>query len=150
MTHEFVLQPGNWLGEGTIKFTESPEWLKYYCRWSVQPAAHEGISALQEIEVEGVPDKMENVFAFSNVASDHLDVYLNNALLGEINGKGVIDEKVIAWEFRGLDQYGFEGFEIYELQADGGYLVRAEYTSADQLRTLIEGRIWKKAETSPP
>jgi len=54
-----------------------------------------------------------------------------------------MDEKTVAWEFSNKE-LGFEGFEIYELQEDGNYITRGEYVSIDQLRTIIEGKIWKK------
>jgi hypothetical protein len=67
---------------------------------------------------------------------------LENELLGKVKGAGVIDEKTIAWEFHGTG--GLEGFEVYELQDNGDYMMHAEYSSPDQFRTIIDGRIWKK------
>lgn len=147
MAHEFMLEPGQWLGEGTIKFTESPDWLKYHCRWTVRPSEDGVITAVQEVEVEGVPEKMENTFTFADISTEKFAVHLSNTLLGEIDGSGVVDERVVAWEFRGTDEYGFEGFEIYERNPDGGYNVRAEFASADQLRTIVQGSIWKRSSS---
>ena len=67
---------------------------------------------------------------------------LENELLGTVKGTGVIDENTIAWEFHGTG--GLEGFEVYELQDNGDYMMHAEYSSPDQFRTIIDGRIWKK------
>jgi hypothetical protein len=64
-------------------------------------------------------------------------------MLGSVQGKGIIDAKTIAWEFRGHPD--FEGFEVYELQENGDFMLHAEYSSLDQIRTIIDGRIWKKA-----
>lgn len=141
--HIFLFTPGTWLGEGTIKFTESPEWLKYYCRWHVSPEENGEMVSVQEIEVDGVPDKMNNTFTFYEVKPSSFKVRLNNELIGEIEGTGVIDDKLIAWEFRSNQEHGFEGFEVYELQDDGNYTMRGEYASVDQLRTMVDGRIWK-------
>jgi hypothetical protein len=68
---------------------------------------------------------------------------LENQALGKITGKGLINEKVIAWEFR-VEDIGFEGFELYEKQDDLTYLMRAEYATSDQFRTLIQGRVWQQ------
>ena len=53
----------------------------------------------------------------------------------------MIDDKVIAWEFRDPD-IGFEGIEFYEKQSDTEYLMKAEYATADQFRTNIQGKVW--------
>ena len=68
---------------------------------------------------------------------------LENEALGKVQGKGLISEKVIAWEFR-MQDIGFEGFEFYEKLDDKNYLMRAEYATADQFRTVINGKIWKQ------
>jgi hypothetical protein len=43
-----------------------------------------------------------------------------------------------------VEEIGFEGFEFYEKQDDKNYLMRAEYATTDQFRTLIQGRLWQK------
>jgi hypothetical protein len=71
-------------------------------------------------------------------------ITLENVLLGSVNGKGLVDEKMIAWEFREDGSgTGFEGYEVYELQNDGTYIMRAEYSTDDQMRTIVQGNIWK-------
>ena len=40
--------------------------------------------------------------------------------LSEKSGNGIINDKVIAWEFR-VEDLGFEGFEFYEKQSDNSY-----------------------------
>ena len=42
-----------------------------------------------------------------------------------------------------MPDLGFEGFEFYEKQKDDSYLMRAEYSTTDQYRTLIIGKIWE-------
>jgi hypothetical protein len=147
MSHEFIFSPGLWLGEGKIIFSESPEQLHFHCRWSIAQEKEGAITGFQEIEVEGLPDKMQNIFLFSQITPKGFEISLDNQILGQIQGKGVLDPLVIAWEFRQQDQHNFEGFEVYELQQNGSYNMRAEYASTDQLRTTISGRIWKR---TPP
>jgi hypothetical protein len=93
--------------------------------------------------MQGGEDQIKNRFIFSNVHLNSFDVQLENELVGIIHGKGIIDSKKIAWEFRGYPT--FEGFEVYELQDNGDYMFHAEYVSPDQFRSTIDGRIWKKS-----
>ena len=129
-----------------IQLSESPEKLRYFCRWTIRPQEAGVITALQEVEVEGVPEKMENGFTFYDITSDSCGVRLQNQLLGEVEGTGVIDDKVLAWEFRNQGEQGFEGFEVYEKRDEGTFSMRAEYASVDQLRTTILGKLWEKEE----
>jgi hypothetical protein len=55
----------------------------------------------------------------------------------------VIDAKTIAWEFRNNEE--FQGFEVYELQENGDYMLHAEYSTSEDFRTIIDGRVWQKA-----
>jgi hypothetical protein len=140
--HKFIHQPGKWLGEGVISFSEASDRLKFVTRWVVHPEERGAITAVQSIEVDGVAEQMENDFTFGDLVDEKFSVELDNQLLGRIFGSGLIDGKVMAWEFRANDQQGVEGFEIYELQDDETYSIRAEYVSSDQFRTIIEGKIW--------
>ena len=88
---------------------------------------------------------MQNNFVFYDITPTSFNVELENQALGKAEGKGRIDNKLIAWEFR-LKDIGFEGFEFYEKQPDNSYLMRAEYATTDQFRTLIEGKVWQKAD----
>lgn len=145
--HTFLFSPGKWLGEGKITFSGSPDLLKFYTRWDIAPAEPEGelheIVCLQIVEMQGATEEhIKNRFTFSQVDSVSFVLELENELIGVVQGKGLMDEKKIAWEFRGHST--FEGFEVYELQENGDYLFHAEYVSPDQFRSLIDGRIWKK------
>ena len=142
-THSFILEPGSWLGQGTISFSESSDQLKFYTRWKVSKSKAQLINCFQEIEIEGIGEKMENTFILSDLSPINFHIKLENHLLGSVDGKGVIDEKLIAWEFRDPGTTGFEGYEVYELQPDGSYLMRAEYASSDQMRTIVQGKIWR-------
>ena len=93
--------------------------------------------------MRGVDENVFNSLTFFDITSTSFMVGLENELMGKVLGKGVLDEKTIAWEYRqGTD---FEGFEVYELQDNGDYMLHAEYSSPDQYRTIIDGRIWKKS-----
>lgn len=143
MTHPFILDSGSWIGEGKITFSASPEHVRFYTKWQIEQKANEQIVCMQRVEMESGIDPVINAFTFSNIEPASFVVHLKNDMFGDLMGKGVIDTKTIAWEFRGHPQ--FEGFEVYELQDDGDYMLHAEYASPDLFRTIIDGRIWKKS-----
>lgn len=146
--HAFLLNPSSWLGQGKIKLNMVAEELAFYTRWDVGLSDAKGrIECLQEIEVKGLSDIMHNQFALYNFNAGEFVIDLENQALGKIVGKGVVNEKIIAWEFR-VDDLGFDGFEFYERIDDKNYLMRAEYATSDQFRTMIEGKIWLQ-ETPP-
>jgi len=120
------------------------EELAFYTRWNLGALDSEGkISASQEIQIKGMSDIMQNQFIITDLTSTHFNIELENASLGTIKGKGIIKDNLVAWEFRDTE-IGFEGFEFYEKQPDGSYLMRAEYATPDQNRTVIKGKIWEK------
>ncbi len=138
--HKFIFTPGVWQGEGQITFSMAEDELVFKTRWTLAPKEGERILLSQTIEVDNVPDKMVNNFAISDMTASSFVIELENNLIGKVQGKGVVDEKTIAWEFRNTPQQ-FEGFEIYELQPDGSYKVRAEFTAGEGLRTYVKGTI---------
>lgn len=140
--HEFLFNPGNWIGEGKVAFSASPETLHFYTKWTVEKADTHGIRSSQIVEIQGSDPSMHNAFVLTNITPNSFAIDLENDILGKVHGTGVIDGKTIAWEFHGHD--GLEGFEVYELQDNGDYMLHAEYSSPDQFRTVIDGRIWKK------
>lgn len=141
--HEFIFQPGVWIGEGKITFSASPDEVKFYTRWNSKPFNDEAIETSQEVELHGMDDKVTNYFELTDITSENFLLSLENELVGKAHGKGVIDDHTIAWEIKGSDN--FEGYEVYEKQDNGEYLFHAEYTSDDQFRTIIDGRVWKKS-----
>jgi hypothetical protein len=143
MQHEFIFQPGQWVGEGRISFSSSPEHLHFYTKWSVLPLAGKEISCEQRVETQGSDNLVLNDFRIFDATPSAFLIELKNEHVGQVVGQGVIDAKTIAWEFRG--NHLIEGFEVYELQDNGDYMVHAEYSSTDQFRTIIDGRIWKKS-----
>ena len=144
--HSFILEPSSWLGEGKIQLSMVEEELGFCTRWNVSlPDATGKIECVQEIQVKGLSDVMFNQFSFYDVSPSTFVVELENQALGCVVGTGIINEKVIAWEFR-VEDLGFEGFEFYEKQSDDSYLMRAEYATTDQFRTVITGRVWKSVQ----
>lgn len=141
--HHFIFNTGTWLGEGMIKFSSSPEQIKFYTKWEIPLHTQEKITCSQTVEMTGVEEQVKNTFNFFHIKSRSFSIEIENDLVGKVQGKGLKDEKTIAWEFTGNSD--FEGFEVYELQDNGDYLLHAEYASTDQFRTIIDGRIWKKS-----
>jgi hypothetical protein len=144
MEHYFILKPSIWLGEGKIQLNMSEEDLLFCTRWNVAQKDRKGrIECFQEIQVKGLSEIMHNQFLFFDLGPGNFSLELDNPHLGKVVGRGLITEKVIAWEFRSSEM-GFEGFEMYERQADDVYLLHAEYATTDQLRTVIRGKVWQE------
>jgi hypothetical protein len=142
--HPFIFTPGIWLGEGKIKLNMVDEELSFLTRWNSTDSNGDGkVECVQEIQVKGLSEVMHNLFVLYNFNSGEFAIDLENQALGRVVGKGLINEKVIAWEFR-VEDIGFEGFEFYEKQSDDSYIMRAEYATEDQFRTLIQGKVWKQ------
>ncbi len=140
--HHFLLSPGTWLGQGKIQLNMVSEELAFFTRWNVTNIGGDGrIECVQEIQVKGLSDVMNNEFLIYNLNSGEFSIDLENQALGKITGKGLVSDKVIAWEFR-IEEIGFDGFELYEKKDDKNYDMRAEYATSDQFRTLIQGRLW--------
>lgn len=145
--HSFMLLPGKWLGEGKISLNMIQEELTFFTRWTVEEKEDGCVESVQEIQVKGVPEVMLNHFRFGEIQPTSFSVFMENHAIGKVIGKGMITDLLIGWEFR-IEELGFEGFEYYEKQLDGSYLMQAEFATVDQLRTSIRGRIWKKASAS--
>lgn len=141
--HDFIFKPGLWVGEGKVTFSASPEHVRFYTKWTIEKEQDGTITCQQHVEMEGGESNVYNTFIFSKILSQSFSLELRSELLGAIQGRGVLDAKTIAWEFRGHPD--FEGFEVYELQENGDFMLHAEYSSIDQIRTIIDGRVWKKA-----
>jgi hypothetical protein len=142
--HPFILKPSSWLGEGKIQLNMVEEELSFYTRWKISQRDEGGkIECLQEIQVKGLSDIMHNQFLFYDLTPGTFIIDLENPALGKVTGTGLITDKVIAWEFR-ASAIEFEGFEFYEKQEDNSYLMRAEYATSDQFRTLIKGKVWEQ------
>ncbi len=144
LKHNFIFSPSVWLGEGKIQLNMVEEELPFYTKWNINSKDPEGkIECVQQIQVKGLSEMMHNQLWFSDFVTGNFVLELDNPSIGKVSGKGLITEKMIAWEFR-VPQIGFEGFETYEKQADDSYLMHAEYATADQLRTVIKGKVWQE------
>jgi len=142
--HKFLFQPGNWIGEGKVSFSASPDEVRFYTKWVITSMDDLGIQCRQTVEIQGVNEHVINRFIISDIKTSSFNIELQNEMLEMVTGTGIVDPKKIAWEFR--DHENFEGFEVYQLSDNGEYIFHAEYTSPDQFRTMIDGRIWKKTE----
>lgn len=143
MTSHFLFTPGQWLGTGQVTFTVSPELLYFRTNWSCVQADSETYQCIQTVEVIG-GDRMVNIFTVKPLDKASFDIVLQNEILGVFSGLGVIEENLVAWEFRHAGT--FEGYEVYEKTQDDEYAMHAEYLSTDGARTKISGKIWKASE----
>lgn len=146
--HQFLFSSGNWIGQGKITFSHSPMHIRFYTKWVFATEVKGNILAEQQIEQEGDAVVLLNKLRYSSITSSTFEVSLSNELTGQVHGKGVIEPKTLAWEFRKSpesEEADVEGFEVYELQDNGDYLFHAEYFSSGQFRTIIDGRVWKKS-----
>ena len=142
--HSFIFSPGNWLGEGKIHLSMLEEALVFFMRWRVLEKDSGGcIECIQELQVKGLSDVMVNHFFFSEFSSISFSVLMENHAIGKVEGTGIINTSMIGWEFR-LPEIGFEGFEFYEKQADELYHVHGEFSTNEDLRTTIHGKIWRQ------
>jgi hypothetical protein len=142
MKHTFILKPNFWIGEGNITLNMVEEDLSFYTKWQISDNELAGkIKAVQEIQIGGISENMRNELTFFDFKEKDFSVEMENMNVGKVIGKGVLDDKLVAWEFRSRE-LNFEGFETYYLQEDGSYVMHAEYVTEDQFRTQIEGRIW--------
>ncbi|MBN2479989.1 MAG: hypothetical protein JXA94_07155 [Parachlamydiales bacterium] len=145
--HLFILQPKPWVGEGIITLNMVEEQLNFLTKWQVNEADFAGkIQSVQELQISGISENMRNELTFYDFTEGKFSVEMENLNIGRVVGKGVYDDKLIAWEFREND-LNFEGFETYHLQKDGSYIMHAEYVTSDQFRTQIEGKLYLPPES---
>lgn len=148
--HGFILSPGTWSGEGKILLNMIEEELMFNTNWIVQQKDFAGkVQCIQEIQIQGLSENMRNELTFYDFQTKQFAVDMENQNIGRIAGSGVLDEKMIAWEFRNSET-NFEGYETYTLQDDGSYLMRGEYVTADQFRTQIEAHLRLQSKELPP
>ena len=142
MKNHFLFQPGEWLGAGEVSFSMSPDVLQFRTKWVITaPEAEDFYFCTQTVEVIG-GDRIINAFEITRESEEAFEIILENELLGTFIGSGIVEEGLVAWEFR--EKGTFEGYEVYKLSGDNEYAMNAEYLSSDQMRTMIRGRIWKR------
>lgn len=142
--HQFIFEPGVWLGKGKVTFNTSIEDMAFVMCWQIHKTLNQDIHCVQEIEYSVMREKIKNVLQFSEISSKGFRVQIHNSLFGDSTGKGIITPSLISWEFED-DALHLNGFEVYEKQSDGSYRMRGEYATPDQLRTKIEGELWLKS-----
>jgi hypothetical protein len=152
--HRFLLTPGEWVGSGTINLSmevrsnnesaQSSNILEYTATWSVSPKDASGrIECIQHVRVNGFSEVVVNHLSFYDFQRSSFKIDLDSESLGKITGLGLITDKTLAWEYHVVET-GFNGLEIFEKNLDHSYTMRAEYTTFDQLRTVIKGSLRKK------
>jgi hypothetical protein len=141
---DFIFCAGQWLGEGKISFTASPEFLKFFTKWQISEKESGVIQAIQTVEIIGMSESVINTFKVYEITSTTFSISLENPTTGLLKGRGLVDDEVIAWEFKNGDIA--QGFEVYEKQKNGDYFLHAEYGGNDGYRTIVEGLVWKKNE----
>ena len=147
--HLFIFSPGSWVGEGKIVLNMVEEELRFNTNWAVQLRDFTGkVPCAQQIQIHGLSEEMRNELTFYDFQNKTFSVDMENQNVGRIVGRGIYDDKMIAWEFRNSEIY-FEGFETYILQDDGSYIMRGEYVTSDQFRTQIEAQIWLQSQEVP-
>jgi hypothetical protein len=143
MYGHFLFQPGEWLGAGQVTFSNFTDLLYFRAFWSiVQQDEEEDFQCTQTVEIiQG--NRMVNRFSvMPHLQENGFEIILSNESLGVFEGTGVVDERLVAWEFR--HQGLFEGFEVYERVSEDEYGMKAEYLASDFMRTIITGKIWKR------
>ncbi len=140
MKSHFLFKPGEWVGEGEVSFSFSPDKLPFKVQWVIYDESQGAICSVQTVRIEG-QEQMVNAFKSIYKEDDRFDITLENADLGSFQGTGLFLENSIAWEFHypGI----LEGYEIYERTSDKEYTLRAEYCGED-VRTIIVGHLHRK------
>ena len=142
--HSFIFSPGNWLGEGTIRLSMIEEDLVFFTRWKILEKDSSGcMECIQEIQVKGLSDIMINHFFLSEFSPLSFSILMENHAVGKVEGTGIINPAMVGWEFR-APEIGFEGFEFYERKTDELYHVHGEFSTNEDLRTTIHGKIWRQ------
>jgi hypothetical protein len=150
MDHTFIIQSGQWLGVGTMRFGMIPLKINFYMKWIVNSKEEGVIHAEQRIEApEADKPPILNRYRFSDFQEKSFAVELENEDIGVVNGTGMIEENAITWQFSKRVPFegseGFEGFESYTLQPNGEYSLECEYQTEPLYRTFVSGRIWKSS-----
>jgi hypothetical protein len=114
--------------------------LPFSMQWTVSKDEGGFIKFSQVVEVDSFNDPLYNHFVLNGLDQNNFQIELQNNLVGKVGGTGLFDQKIIAWEFRKVEE-GFEGYEIYELQPSGSYRMKAEFLGGEEMRTFVEGEI---------
>lgn len=137
--HLFLFKPGTWIGEGSVTLDPPPGIMHFTTTWTVGPAENQTIPCEHKVEQHETGAIVENHYIFYTKGDTSFEVELENRFLGKVKGKGILKDKTISWEIFRENQV--QGKEIYELQENGDYTFHAEFSSPDQFKTIINGRI---------
>jgi hypothetical protein len=130
------------LGQGEISFSYSPNHLRFYTRWEIQPfVENRGIICRRHVEIIGVKEPTESVLTIMPIDDILFQLQMESESLGNWKGDGHIDGESIRWGC--IDDQENFGIEKFTRQEDGSYLFHAEYASA-ALRTIVSGHLWRK------
>lgn len=144
IAHQFLLTPGEWIGEGTIHFSISPEKIKFRVQWSCLPGDDEKqLLCAQRVEMVGGGEAVQNRFHVAVMSATAFTISIENEMIGMVNGQGVVSKETIAWEFHSFPD--LEGYEVYEKDGER-YRMKGEYLSGGNMRTFITGHIWQRKE----
>ncbi|MBB64242.1 MAG: hypothetical protein CMO81_04190 [Waddliaceae bacterium] len=144
MVHTFLLEPGVWQGNGTLLFKGTPEKWPIFIRWEIHKGAPLLIDALLTIDISSL--STVHHYRYKIIPGEDekkFQIRLQNEVIGNLEGKGIIDQKYIAWDFHD-PKLPYEGLERYLLLENGGYRIASEFCSTDQTRLQITGEIHQK------
>jgi hypothetical protein len=144
MNDLFIFTPGFWIGEGMMELSNVEEKIPFIIKWMIPTFKPEDpyLELLQQIQIKGHTDSLNNNFVLKDFQKHHFSIILENDNIGQIAGHGQIKNNWIGWEFK-QNLLGFDGFEYYQHQGDGHYIMEAEYSTSDDLRTVMRGKLWK-------
>lgn len=139
----FIFTPGRWCGKGVLTVMSMNQTVNYTTVWTITEPDEDGnIACLQEVRIEGMNDVAQNAYLFRPALDGHFDIYLDSAAAGLLQGKGIITDTIIGWEFA---QTGakYESIEFYERGEDGQFKLCVESATDPFFRTTMRGEIWR-------
>lgn len=144
MNDLFIFTPGFWIGEGMMELSNVSEKIPFVVKWMVPNIRPEDpyIELIQQIQIKGHSDALTNNFTLKDFEKHRFSIILENDNIGQVMGPGQIKSDWIGWEFK-ENLVGFDGYEYYQHQGDGHYIMEAEYSTSDDLRTVMRGKLWK-------
>ncbi len=143
--HPFLFQQGTWLGVGELQISGSAEALPIFTRWEVEAMRKKRLSCKQVVEIPSAHHKGINYYRLTLLTTNEFEIELRNELL-HTKGHGLITDNAITWKYE--DKETLKGEETFTLQTNDEYLFRANFFSAVQQETHINGKIWKTSNVS--
>ena len=127
-----------------MELTNVAEKIPFIVKWMVPSFKPEDpyLELIQQIQIKGHSEVMTNNFTFKDFEKHRFSIILESDNIGQVMGPGHIKSDWIGWEFK-ENLIGFDGYEYYQHQGDGHYIMEAEYSTSDDLRTVMRGKLWK-------